>query len=157
MLETIITVTSFSVKMYRPIGTAHIALFILLGFCGDKGWAVRLQKFRVKPESVEVTEGEDVRLSCVVENQQGKAQWTKDGFALGFERDVPGYPRYSYSGDPSLGQHHLVISGVTLTEDGEYQCQVGPTDRTPPIWAAANVTVLRESRLALASFFVIFP
>ncbi|XP_063590771.1 nephrin-like [Penaeus indicus] len=38
--------------------------------------------------------------------------------------------------------HHLVISGVTLTEDGEYQCQVGPTDRTPPIWAAANVTVL---------------
>ncbi|XP_042883358.1 nephrin-like, partial [Penaeus japonicus] len=59
-----------------------------------------------------------------------------------FERDVPGYPRYSYSGDPSLGQHHLVISGVTLTEDGEYQCQVGPTDRTPPIWAAANVTVL---------------
>ncbi|XP_069977013.1 nephrin isoform X2 [Penaeus vannamei] len=142
MLETIITMTSFSVKMYRPIGTAHIALFILLGFCGDKGWAVRLQKFRVKPESVEVTEGEDVRLRCVVENQQGKAQWTKDGFALGFERDVPGYPRYSYSGDPALGQHHLVISGVTLTEDGEYQCQVGPTDRTPPIWAAANVTVL---------------
>ncbi|XP_069977516.1 nephrin-like [Penaeus vannamei] len=106
------------------------------------GWAVQLQKFRVKPESVEVTEGEDVRLRCVVENQQGKAQWTKDGFALGFERDVPGYPRYSYSGDPALGQHHLVISGVTLTEDGEYQCQVGPTDRTPPIWAAANVTVL---------------
>ncbi|XP_042867186.1 nephrin-like [Penaeus japonicus] len=60
----------------------------------------------------------------------------------GFQRDVPGYPRYSYLGDPRLGEHHLVIKGVTLTEDGEYQCQVGPTDRTPLIWAAANVTVL---------------
>ena len=28
-------------------------------------------------------EGEDVFLECTVEHQQGKAQWTKDGFALG--------------------------------------------------------------------------
>ncbi|KAG7171408.1 Nephrin-like 18, partial [Homarus americanus] len=64
----------------------------------------------------------------------------------GFERQVPGYPRYSYAGDPSLGQHHLVISGITITEDGEYQCQVGPTQTNPPIWASANVTVLVPPR-----------
>ncbi|XP_076051554.1 synaptogenesis protein syg-2-like [Oratosquilla oratoria] len=59
-----------------------------------------------------------------------------------FKRDVPGYPRYSYSGDASQGVHNLIISGITLHDDGEYQCQVGPTNTNPPIWAAANVTVL---------------
>nr|XP_053633999.1 nephrin-like [Cherax quadricarinatus] len=98
--------------------------------------------FQVRPSSVQVMTGEDVVLRCVVANQQGKAQWTKDGFALGFERGVPGYPRYQYLGDPSKGEHHLVIKGVTLEEDGEYQCQVGPTATTLPIWAAANVTVM---------------
>lgn len=37
----------------------------------------------MRPESVEVKEGEDVFLECAVDHQQGKAQWTKDGFALG--------------------------------------------------------------------------
>ncbi|ROT61743.1 hypothetical protein C7M84_020455 [Penaeus vannamei] len=63
----------------------------------------------------------------------------------GFERHVPGYPRYTYDGDPAEGSTTLVITGVTLTEDGEYQCQVGPTNASPPIWAAANVTVLQPS------------
>lgn len=57
---------------------------------------------------------------------------------------MPGYPRFSYLGRPGLGQHHLLISGVTTTEDGEYQCQVGPGSSSRPIWAAANVTVLGE-------------
>ncbi|XP_063885901.1 nephrin-like [Scylla paramamosain] len=107
------------------------------------GWAAAgRQRFRQRPESVEVVEGEDVLLRCEVEEQEGRAQWTKDGFALGFEREVPGYPRFSYLGRASLGQHHLLISGVTTTEDGEYQCQVGPGSSNRPIWAAANVTVL---------------
>ncbi|XP_063884494.1 nephrin-like [Scylla paramamosain] len=111
----------------------------LLHCCRMRG---QHQRFRVRPQSVEVREGEDVFLECIVEHQQGKAQWTKDGFALGFERLVPGYPRYYYEGDPARGEHHLLITGVTLTEDGEYQCQVGPTAISPPIWAAANVTVI---------------
>ncbi|KAK3862955.1 hypothetical protein Pcinc_031219 [Petrolisthes cinctipes] len=62
--------------------------------------------------------------------------------AAGFERSVPGYPRYQYAGEGRLGEHHLIIKGITLEDDGEYQCQVGPTDTTLPIWAAANVTVM---------------
>ncbi|XP_064098211.1 kin of IRRE-like protein 2 [Macrobrachium nipponense] len=100
------------------------------------------QVFTISPHSVRVNAGEDVFLECVIQNQQGKAQWTKDGFALGFERDVPGYPRHSYSGDPSKGQHHLVIKGATLDDDGEYQCQVGPTTDTSALAASANVTVM---------------
>ncbi|XP_064104296.1 kin of IRRE-like protein 2 isoform X2 [Macrobrachium nipponense] len=103
------------------------------------------QHFVVVPESVEVNLGEDVVLRCVVRNQQGRVQWTKDGFALGFEREVPGYPRYSYLGDPAKGEHHLVINGTTLEDDGEYQCQVGPTGTTSALWAAANVTLAPSS------------
>ncbi|XP_053652037.1 nephrin [Cherax quadricarinatus] len=73
----------------------------------------------------------------------GGSVWVSEDIVMKcFERQVPGYPRYTYSGDPALGEHHLVISGITITEDGEYQCQVGPTQTNPPIWAAANVTVL---------------
>ncbi|XP_047498558.1 kin of IRRE-like protein 2 [Penaeus chinensis] len=65
-----------------------------------------------------------------------------NGDVVGFVRDVPGYPRYKYAGDGAKGEHHLVIKGVTLQDDGEYQCQVGPTSNASAIWAAANLTVL---------------
>ena len=65
----------------------------------------------------------------------------------GFERDVPGYPRFRYSGRASEGEHYLIITGITLKDDGEYQCQVGPTARAPPIWVSANVTVMGELKL----------
>ncbi|XP_050729208.1 nephrin-like isoform X2 [Eriocheir sinensis] len=133
---TTFTATSSSSSLSLWMLSLLMILMMLAGASGSK------QEFSVRPESVEVVEGGDVLLSCVVEHQQGKAQWTKDGFALGFERDVPGYPRFQYAGEPSLGEHHLAITGATLTEDGEYQCQVGPTSHSPPIWAAANVTVI---------------
>ena len=41
------------------------------------------QTFRVRPENTQVRMGENVYLCCIVDHQQGKAQWTKDGFALG--------------------------------------------------------------------------
>ena len=41
------------------------------------------QAFREEPDSVQVRAGSDVFLRCAVDHQHGKAQWTKDGFALG--------------------------------------------------------------------------
>ncbi|XP_071529342.1 nephrin-like isoform X2 [Panulirus ornatus] len=120
----------------------HVALLFIVACVPNIGSVGGSQRFEVTPESVQVREGEDVTLQCVVADQQGRAQWTKDGFALGFQRHVPGYPRYSYLGDPERGQHHLLISSVSLTDDGEYQCQVGPSLTNPPIWAAANLTVI---------------
>ncbi|XP_042874281.1 nephrin-like [Penaeus japonicus] len=105
-----------------------------------------VQRFLVTPKSVQVKAGDDVFFRCVVRNQQGNAQWTKDGFALGFSRTVPGYPRYRYAGDSAKGEHHLIIKGVTLQDDGEYQCQVGPTANASAIWAAANLTVMVAPR-----------
>ncbi|KAK3863233.1 hypothetical protein Pcinc_030984 [Petrolisthes cinctipes] len=119
-----------------------LTLVLLIQASADQGVVGEAQVFRETPSSVQVRAGSDVFLKCSVDNQQGKAQWTKDGFALGFERSVPGYPRYQYAGDGLLGEHHLIIKGITLEDDGEYQCQVGPTDTTIPIWVAANVTVM---------------
>ena len=40
-----------------------------------------------------------VLLYCRVGEQPGLVQWTKDGFALGDSRDIPGYPRHQYRGE----------------------------------------------------------
>ncbi|XP_071534248.1 synaptogenesis protein syg-2-like isoform X2 [Panulirus ornatus] len=134
--------------MAGPPSMLMIAMLLLFhpGLAEEEGEAAagggEKQVFRVRPESVQVRAGENVYLCCIVDHQRGKAQWTKDGFALGFDRVVPGYPRYKYVGNLTLGEHHLVIRGATLEDDGEYQCQVGPTATDEAIWAGANVSVM---------------
>lgn len=100
------------------------------------------QNFRVRPQAREVIEGHTVELMCEVSNQAGAVQWSKDGFVLGFNRSIPGYPRYSMTGDPLQGIHNLKIENATLDDDAEYQCQVGPTSDHRAIRADAHVTVL---------------
>lgn len=41
------------------------------------------QSFRRRPVDVEVKIGATADLKCEVENQAGRVQWTKGGFALG--------------------------------------------------------------------------
>lgn len=36
--------------------------------------------------------GQSVTLPCVIVGYRGMVQWTKDGLALGGERDLPGKP-----------------------------------------------------------------
>ena len=43
-------------------------------------------------------------LPCKVESKQGLLQWTKDGFGLGVDRELPGYSTYSMVGDEETGQ-----------------------------------------------------
>ncbi|XP_066949212.1 nephrin-like isoform X2 [Macrobrachium rosenbergii] len=122
----------------------NLELFLLYWISAlHLGWSLP-QSFRVAPQNVEVVAGNDVTLRCEVENQQGKAQWTKDGFALGFNRSIPGFPRYSVVGDESRGIHNLLITEVEIGDDGEYQCQVTPPSSGggKAIRHAANLTVL---------------
>ncbi|XP_047498515.1 nephrin-like [Penaeus chinensis] len=151
-----ITYDVFAYTVILLLRLVYLALTLSDPFCEytlDKNLFVVLcgvtaeeQMFLVTPKSVQVKAGDDVFFRCVVRNQQGNAQWTKDGFALGFSRTVPGYPRYRYAGDSVKGEHHLIIKGVTLQDDGEYQCQVGPTANASAIWAAANLTVMVAPR-----------
>lgn len=62
---------------------------------------------------------------------------------LGFDRNIPGYDRYSMVGDAAQGVHNLRIVNAKNDDNGEYQCQVGPgAGGYQPIRATSRLTVL---------------
>ncbi|KAM4652881.1 kin of IRRE-like protein 2 [Discoglossus pictus] len=79
--------------------------------------------FSQQPSDQVIVAGKSVTLPCVVIGYRGVVQWTMDGLALGAERDLPGWSRYSIVGDPALGEHNLHIEGVELGDDAIYECQ----------------------------------
>lgn len=83
-------------------------------------------------------------MRCEVANLAGAVQWTKDGFALGFSAVIPGYPRYSVLGDRKQGVYNLRISNASISDDADYQCQVGPARLNSAIRANAKLTVICE-------------
>ena len=52
------------------------------------------QYFLVEPSDVIFQSGDDLQLPCTVGNKQGACQWTKDGFGLGIDPALPGFPRF---------------------------------------------------------------
>ncbi|KAM9299525.1 kin of IRRE-like protein 2 [Gastrophryne carolinensis] len=79
--------------------------------------------FAQQPSDLVVVAGKSVILPCVVIGYRGTVQWTMDGLALGAERDLPGWSRYSIVGDPTSGEHNLQIENVELGDDAIYECQ----------------------------------
>eukprot|EP00092_Neocalanus_flemingeri_P012317 GFUD01013277.1.p1 GENE.GFUD01013277.1~~GFUD01013277.1.p1 ORF type:complete len:334 (+),score=72.65 GFUD01013277.1:208-1209(+) len=101
------------------------------------------QYFIKEPEDVTAIAGQKVILPCNVEHKQGLLQWTKDGFGLGVNRDLPGYSTYSLVGAEEEREWNLEISSVTIGDDAVYQCQVGASGDTPPIRSGpARLTVM---------------
>ncbi|XP_053621013.1 nephrin isoform X1 [Plodia interpunctella] len=100
------------------------------------------QYFRIMPKSLKVHEGSEAVLECAVGNLAGQVQWAKDGFALGFSSVIPGYPRYTMFGDRRHGVYNLRIVNVSLEDDAEFQCQVGPAQMHKVIRANATMTVI---------------
>uniref|UniRef100_A0A8C8RXR2 Kirre like nephrin family adhesion molecule 2 n=1 Tax=Pelusios castaneus TaxID=367368 RepID=A0A8C8RXR2_9SAUR len=76
-----------------------------------------------QPMDQVIVAGQSVTLACVVVGYRGMVQWTKDGLALGGERDLPGWARYSIVGDSAAGQHNLRIEAAELGDDAVYECQ----------------------------------
>uniref|UniRef100_A0A8C6KJV5 Kirre like nephrin family adhesion molecule 3, like n=1 Tax=Nothobranchius furzeri TaxID=105023 RepID=A0A8C6KJV5_NOTFU len=79
--------------------------------------------FSQQPRDQVVVSGQSVTLPCVIVGYSGMVQWTKDGLALGGERDLPGWTRYSLMGDPPSGEHSLLIDSAELADDAVYECQ----------------------------------
>ena len=79
-----------------------------------------------QPENMRAVAGETVRMTCLVANmaESDKCQWTRNGFGLGQELELPGYERYRME-DSQTGECSLLISPVLLTDEAVYQCQVG--------------------------------
>ena len=60
----------------------------------------------------------------------------------GYDRDLPGFPRYRVLGTDSSGVFNLQISNATLKDDARYECQVGPSRNERPIRAWAQLSVM---------------
>ncbi|RXN18709.1 nephrin isoform X1 [Labeo rohita] len=91
----------------------------------NQGRVCGQQAFKTEPRNVTVRAGATSLLKCEVLRASGAVQWVKDGLLLGPQRSLPGYPRYSMTGDQQKGQYHLQIFNVSLEDDGPYECQVG--------------------------------
>ncbi|OQR78753.1 nephrin-like, partial [Tropilaelaps mercedesae] len=81
------------------------------------------QYFKVRPQSVQLVEGQTTELQCHIGNLGGQVQWSKDGFVLGYESIIPGFPRYQMVIDEPRGIYNLRLNHVTLDDEAEYQCQ----------------------------------
>lgn len=64
---------------------------------------------------------------------------------LGYDRRLPGFPRYTVLGSDGNGEFSLQIVNATLTDDAVYECQVGPAPNNKPIRASAQLSVLRKA------------
>ncbi|KAM9039366.1 nephrin [Sarcophilus harrisii] len=91
------------------------------------------QHFWLLPDNVTVAAGEDVVLKCGVRGRQGHVQWVKDGFGLGPNPEIPGFPRYRMTGSPDKGEFHLHISKCDITDDAEFECQVSRSESSPEL------------------------
>uniref|UniRef100_A0A8C1P406 Kin of IRRE-like protein 1 n=1 Tax=Cyprinus carpio TaxID=7962 RepID=A0A8C1P406_CYPCA len=96
--------------------TFYIALCLL-------GTVSQAAYFSQQPQDQVVVAGQSVTLPCVIVGYRGMVQWTKDGLALGGERDLPGWVRYSLMGNPLSGEHSLMIDSAELGDDAVYECQ----------------------------------
>ena len=57
---------------------------------------------------------------------------------------MPAYPRYEIVGREDQHEYDLMIRDVTIADDAEFQCQVGPADGNPSLIGRAIVTVMGE-------------
>ena len=65
-------------------------------------------------------------------------------YITGYDRSIPGIPRYAVLGSDETGNFSLQIRNVSLEDDAEYECQVGPVNYNRPIRAEARLTVQGE-------------
>lgn len=68
-------------ELFNVISSALLPAPILLGL---------LPHFLQQPADLVVLLGDEARLPCALDAYSGLVQWTKDGLALGGERDLPG-------------------------------------------------------------------
>ncbi|XP_069460982.1 kin of IRRE-like protein 2 [Ambystoma mexicanum] len=83
----------------------------------------RAAHFSQQPMDQVIIAGQSATLACVIVGYRGMVQWTKDGLALGGERDLPGWTRYSIVGEPASGAHNLRVDNAELADDAVYECQ----------------------------------
>ncbi len=129
------TRTVFNINMERLAWVVMVLTLLMPATCLAGG---RQQQLLEEPPDVNANLGDEVVLPCLVRDRAGPLQWTRNGFGLGLDTSLPGFPRYSLT--PEMA---LKIEGITAADAGEYQCQVGagPGDNPPLRSRSATLSV----------------
>jgi len=126
----------------NPMTHIFATILLLQGVILCTSVKAQQQFFRVKPRNAEVGQGQVAIIPCEVANRRGRVQWTKDGLTLGYDRNLPGFARYSVLGSDDTGEYSLKIANVSMIDDAVFECQVGPSLNNRPIRASAKLTVM---------------
>jgi len=62
-------------------------------------------------------------------------------FLIGFGQQIPGFPQYWMNLSDSLGIYDLNIFLTDLSDEAQYQCQVGPASGNSALSSSANLTI----------------
>ena len=73
-------------------------------------------------------------------------------FFSGYDRSLPGFPRYKVLGSEETGEFSLEVVNATLEDDAIYECQVGPSFNNKPIRASARLNVMRKLIFMLQNY-----
>jgi hypothetical protein len=119
-------------------------LIFLISTLGCLFASSQIQKFEIKPIDTMVNLGGTALLKCSVSSRHGDVQWIHDGTALGYDRKIPGKPRYSVIfTENEDNDYHLQIENVSLEDEGIFSCQAAPIgDWDTKLEAKAKLTVL---------------
>ena len=80
-----------------------------------------------------------VTLGCPLDTGSTNVQWQKDNFGLGFEAELPGYPRYRYL--QAEGRCDLVIEKVNMNDTDLFTCTA--------VYPGKGMTVVRSVELVV--------
>lgn len=76
--------------------------------------AIEEQVFVTQPENLSVVEGATAILKCKVKNKQGILQWTRNDFALGKDRNLPSFERYSMVGNDDASKYPMYVCMIVF-------------------------------------------
>lgn len=107
-------------------------LLVILGVMHVVLVSCQQQSFSQQPTNTTIIQGQNATLHCSVQNLGGDIAWSKDRTILGTQRDLPGYPRYSITGDASSAGN-LFVREVEISDDASYVCMVLATENQQSI------------------------
>ncbi len=100
------------------------------------------QFYRIQPHDISALIGSNITIPCVITLPHGDVQWTKDGLALGFDRQLPPFPSWSIIGDENQGEFNFFIQSLKLDDEGIFACEVSPYQDAPALKQTAHLQAL---------------
>jgi hypothetical protein len=108
------------------------------------------QFYRIQPHDISALIGSNITIPCVISLPHGDVQWTKDGLALGYDRQLSAFPSWSIIGDENHGEFNFFIQSLKLDDEGIFACEVSPYQDAPSLKQIAHLrTLVRPERVRI--------